>query len=76
MLLTHAYGLLNLSEMHAGEKEKRKERSKSLYLHNLLIRHASHEEVLFVLVWVELDAVRHLPVGEPRDALACGGQAN
>ncbi len=43
-----------------------------VYLNNLLIRHPCHEKVLFVLVWVELDAVRYLSVGEAGDALACG----
>lgn len=43
-----------------------------LYLNDLLIRHPGHEEILFVLVWVELDAVWYLPVGEPGDTLACG----
>lgn len=43
-----------------------------LYLNNLLIRHPGHEKILFVLVWVELDAVRYLPVGEAGDTLACG----
>lgn len=41
------------------------------HLNDLLIRHSRHEEILFVLVGVELDAVRDLPVGEVRDALAC-----
>lgn len=45
-----------------------------LYLNNLLIRHAGHKKVLFVLVWVELDAVWYLPVGEAGDTLACGGK--
>lgn len=44
-----------------------------LYLDNLLIRHSGHQEVLFVFVRVELDAVRHLPVGEAGDTLACRG---
>lgn len=34
------------------------------YLNNLLIRHSRHKEILFVLIRVELDAVRDLPVGE------------
>lgn len=46
--------------------------TRRLYLNNLLIRHPGHEEILFVLVWVELDAVRYLPVGEAGDTLACG----
>lgn len=41
------------------------------YLDNLLIRHAGHQEILFVLIRVELDAVRHLPVGEAGNTLAC-----
>lgn len=41
------------------------------HLNNLLIWHSRHEEILFVLVGVELDAVRDLPVGEVWDALAC-----
>ena len=44
------------------------------YLNNLLIRHAGHEQALLVLVRVELDAVRDLPVGEAGDTLACGGR--
>lgn len=48
--------------------------ARQLYLNNLLIWHAGHKKVLFVLVWVELDAVRYLPVGEAGDTLACGGR--
>lgn len=43
-----------------------------IYLDNLLIRHACHKKVLFVLVWVELDAVWYLSIGEAGDTLACG----
>lgn len=51
----------------------RSQRSKRrLYLNNLLIWHPGHKKILFVLVWIELDTVWHLPVGEAGDTLACG----
>ena len=43
----------------------------STYTNNLLVGRAGHKQVLFVLVRVELDAVGHLPTGEPRDTVAC-----
>lgn len=43
-----------------------------LYLNNLLIRHAGNKKVLFFFIWVKLDAVWYLPVGEAGDTLACG----
>lgn len=42
-----------------------------LHLNDLFIRHASDKQILLVFVWVELDAVRNLPVGEAGDTLAC-----
>lgn len=42
-----------------------------LYLNNLFIWHPGHEKILFVLVWIELDTVWYLPVGEAGDTLAC-----
>lgn len=70
----HLLGQLgNNHEMMVGAKLNCSQCSKcQRYLNNLLIRHARNKKVLFVFVWVELDAVRYLPVGEAGDTLACG----
>lgn len=39
-------------------------------LNNLLIRHTSEENVLFILIWVEPDDIRNLPITKAFDTLA------
>lgn len=41
------------------------------YLNDLLVLHARHEDVLFVLVGIELDAIGNLPIGECLNTFAC-----
>jgi Na+-transporting NADH:ubiquinone oxidoreductase subunit NqrB len=43
---------------------------KQTYLNNLFIRHTSEENILFILVWMESNDVRYLPVAEALEALA------
>ncbi len=72
----HLLGQLgNTHKVMVGAESNCSQRgARQLYLNNLLIRHAGHKKVLFVLVWVELDAVWYLPVGEAGDTLTCGGR--
>lgn len=40
------------------------------YLYDLLVRHTGEEYMLFVLIWMETDNVRDLPIAEAFEALS------
>jgi hypothetical protein len=39
------------------------------YLNNLLVGHSSQEYMLLVLIWMELDDIRYLPIAKPLQTL-------
>jgi hypothetical protein len=44
--------------------------NENLYLYNLLVRHSSKEDILFILVRVKANNVRDFPIAESLDTLA------